>query len=203
MKTPSDYCTGYDSPLGMNRRSFLQRFGGGLGGVALASILHADSGVGLHHIPKAKRIIYLFQSGAPSQIDLFDHKPRLIKETGQELPDSIRQGQRLTGMSGNQSSLPLVGSPFSFAQNGQSGHWMSDLLPYTRKVADDLCVINSMHTEAINHGPGVTFMQTGSMFPGRPTIGSWLSYGLGSMNDNLPNFVTLGYQRWKGSAVGI
>ena len=198
MKTPSDYCTGYDSPLGMNRRSFLQRFGGGLGGVALASILHADSGVGLHHMPKAKRIIYLFQSGAPSQIDLFDHKPRLIKETGQELPDSIRQGQRLTGMSGNQSSLPLVGSPFSFAQNGQSGHWMSDLLPYTRKVADDLCVINSMHTEAINHGPGVTFMQTGSMFPGRPTIGSWLSYGLGSMNDNLPNFVTLVTKGGKG-----
>tara|TARA_B100000959_G_scaffold217826_1_gene229825 strand:- start:248 stop:1567 length:1320 start_codon:yes stop_codon:yes gene_type:complete len=154
-------------------------------------MLQAETGDGLHHPAKAKRVIYLFQSGAPSQIDLFDHKPRLVKETGKELPDSVRQGQRLTGMSGNQSSLPLVGSPFKFAQRGKSGHWISDLLPHTAKVADDLCIVKSMYTEAINHGPGVTFVQTGSPFPGRPSIGAWLSYGLGSMNANLPNFVTL------------
>ena len=184
-------CTGYEPNLGLNRRSFLQRFGGGLGGVALANLLHAESGKGLHHEAKAKRVIYLFQSGAPSQLDLFDPKPRLVEETGKELPDSVRQGQRLTGMSGNQASLPLVGSPFKFEQKGQSGQWISELLPETAKVADDLCIVNSMYTEAINHGPGVTFMQTGSQFPGRPSMGAWLSHGLGSLNDNLPNFVTL------------
>ena len=184
-------CTGYEPTLGLNRRSFLQRFGGGLGGVALANLLHAESGKGLHHEAKAKRVIYLFQSGAPSQLDLFDPKPRLVEETGKELPDSVRQGQRLTGMSGNQASLPLVGSPFKFEQKGQSGQWISELLPETAKVADDLCIVNSMYTEAINHGPGVTFMQTGSQFPGRPSMGAWLSHGLGSLNDNLPNFVTL------------
>jgi uncharacterized protein (DUF1501 family) len=187
----SSKCTGFESPLGLNRRGFLQRFGGGLGGIALANMLQAESGNGLHHAAKAKRVIYLFQSGGPSQIDLFDHKPRLKEETGKELPDSVRQGQRLTGMSGNQASLPLVGSPFKFVQHGKSGQWMSDLLPHTAKVADDLCIVKSMYTEAINHGPGVTFMQTGSQFPGRPSMGAWLSYGLGSMNDNLPNFVTL------------
>ena len=184
-------CTGYEPTLGLNRRSFLQRFGGGLGGVALANLLHAESGKGLHHEAKAKRVIYLFQSGAPSQLDLFDPKPRLVEETGKELPDSVRRGQRLTGMSGNQASLPLVGSPFKFEQKGQSGQWISELLPETAKVADDLCIVNSMYTEAINHGPGVTFMQTGSQFPGRPSMGAWLSHGLGSLNDNLPNFVTL------------
>lgn len=184
-------CTGYEPTLGLNRRSFLQRFGGGLGGVALANLLHAESGKGLHHEAKTKRVIYLFQSGAPSQLDLFDSKPRLVEETGKELPDSVRQGQRLTGMSGNQASLPLVGSPFKFEQKGQSGQWISELLPETAKVADDLCIVNSMYTEAINHGPGVTFIQTGSQFPGRPSMGAWLSHGLGSLNDNLPNFVTL------------
>ena len=184
-------CTGYEPILGLNRRSFLQRFGGGLGGVALANLLHAESGKGLHHEAKAKRVIYLFQSGAPSQLDLFDPKPRLVEETGKELPDSVRRGQRLTGMSGNQASLPLVGSPFKFEQKGQSGQWISELLPETAKVADDLCIVNSMYTGAINHGPGVTFMQTGSQFPGRPSMGAWLSHGLGSLNDNLPNFVTL------------
>jgi len=184
-------CTGAESPIGLDRRGFLQRFGGGLGGIALANMLHAESGTGLHHTAKAKRVIFLFQSGAPSQIDLFDHKPRLIKETGKELPDSIRQGQRLTGMSGNQASLPLVGSPFKFTQHGKSGHWISDRLPETAKIADDLCIVKSMYTEAINHGPGVTFMQTGSQFPGRPSMGAWLSHGLGTMNQNLPDFVTL------------
>ena len=184
-------CTGSESPIGLDRRGFLQRFGGGLGGIALANMLHAETGTGLHHAAKAKRVIFLFQSGAPSQIDLFDHKPRLIAETGKELPDSVRQGQRLTGMSGNQASLPLVGCPFKFAQHGKSGHWISDRLPETAKIADDLCIVKSMYTEAINHGPGVTFMQTGSQFPGRPSMGAWLSHGLGTMNQNLPDFVTL------------
>jgi len=187
----SNTCTGFESTLGLDRRGFLHRFGGGLGGIALANMLQAETGKGLHHAAKAKRVIYLFQSGGPSQIDLFDHKPRLKEETGKELPDSVRKGQRLTGMSGNQASLPLVGSPFKFTQHGKSGQWMSDLLPHTAKVADDMCIVNSMYTEAINHGPGVTFMQTGSQFPGRPSMGAWLSYGLGSMNDNLPSFVTL------------
>jgi uncharacterized protein (DUF1501 family) len=187
----SPQCTGFESPLGLDRRGFLQRFGGGLGGIALANMLHGETGDGLHHPAKAKRVIYLFQSGGPSQIDLFDHKPKLTEETGKELPDSVRQGQRLTGMSGNQASLPLVGSPFKFAQHGKSGHWMSDRLPHTAKIADDLCIVKSMYTEAINHGPGVTFMQTGSQFPGRPSMGAWLSHGLGTMNRNLPNFVTL------------
>jgi uncharacterized protein (DUF1501 family) len=190
MKTRSK-CTGFESPLGLDRRGFLQRFGGGLGGIALVNMLHGETGDGLHHPAKAKRVIYLFQSGGPSQIDLFDHKPKLTEETGKELPDSVRQGQRLTGMSGNQASLPLVGSPFKFAQHGKSGHWMSDRLPHTAKIADDLCIVKSMYTEAINHGPGVTFMQTGSQFPGRPSMGAWLSHGLGTMNRNLPNFVTL------------
>ena len=162
-----------------------------MGGIALANMLHGETGDGLHHPAKAKRVIYLFQSGGPSQIDLFDHKPKLTEETGKELPDFVRQGQRLTGMSGNQASLPLVGSPFKFAQHGKSGHWMSDRLPHTAKIADDLCIVKSMYTEAINHGPGVTFMQTGSQFPGRPSMGAWLSHGLGTMNRNLPNFVTL------------
>ena len=184
-------CTGAESPIGLDRRGFLQCFGGGLGGIALANMLHAETGTGLHHAAKAKRVIFLFQSGAPSQIDLFDHKPRLIAETGKELPDSVRRGQRLTGMSGNQASLPLVGSPFKFAQHGMSGHWISDRLPETAAIADDLCIVKSMYTEAINHGPGVTFLQTGSQFPGRPSMGAWLSHGLGTMNRNLPNFVTL------------
>jgi len=187
----SPQCTGFESPLGLDRRGFLKRFGGGLGGIALTNMLHGETGDGLHHSAKAKRVIYLFQSGGPSQIDLFDHKPKLTEETGKELPDSVRQGQRLTGMSGNQASLPLVGSPFKFAQHGKSGHWMSDRLPHTAKIADDLCIVKSMYTEAINHGPGVTFMQTGSQFPGRPSMGAWLSHGLGTMNRNLPNFVTL------------
>ena len=184
-------CPGHQPTLGMDRRNFLQRFGGGLGGLALANLLHAEAGLPLHHPAKAKRVIYLFQSGGPSQIDLFDHKPRLKEETGKELPDSVRKGQRLTGMSGNQASLPLVGSPFQFSQHGQSGQWISELLPNTAKVADEMCIVNSMYTEAINHGPGVTFMQTGSQFPGRPSMGAWLSYGLGSTNENLPSFVVL------------
>ena len=183
----------------LNRRIFLRNGAAALSATALAGLLSSqkaqakDPGLqGFPNFPaKAKRVIYLFQSGGPSQIDLFDHKPRLNKETGKELPDSVRKGQRLTGMSGNQASLPLVGSPFKFSQHGQSGQWISELLPNTAKVADDMCIVNSMYTEAINHGPGVTFMQTGSQFPGRPSMGAWLSYGLGSSNENLPSFVVL------------
>jgi hypothetical protein len=144
------------------------------------------------HFPaKAKRVIYLFQSGGPSQMDLYDHKPILKERHGQQLPEEVRKGQRLTGMSGNQSSFPLAGSPFKFSQYGQSGQWMSEILPHTAKVADELCIVKSMHTEAINHGPGVTMLQTGSQFPGRPSIGAWLSYGLGSANKDLPTFVVM------------
>lgn len=193
------YCTGFDSPLGTSRRQFLNSFGMGLGGIALADLLHATehgiisgtSALAAPAAPKAKRVIFLFQAGGPSQIDLFDHKPRLIKDHGKELPESIRKGQRLTSMSGNQATLPLVGSPFKFAQHGDSGAWISDLLPHTAKIADDLCFVKSMYTEAINHGPGVTFMQTGSQFPGRPSMGAWLDYGLGSTNANLPSFVVM------------
>jgi uncharacterized protein (DUF1501 family) len=130
-------------------------------------------------------------SGGPSQIDLLDHKPLLNQRHGEELPDSVRGGQRLTGMSGNQSSIPMVGSPFKFAQHGNSGAWVSELLPHTAGIVDDLCIVRSMFTEAINHGPGVNFLQTGSQIPGRPSIGSWLSYGLGQENANLPSFVVL------------
>jgi hypothetical protein len=190
-------CTGFDSPLGLDRRHFLKTFGLGFGGLALADMIHAaeQSASPLAGIAgpaaKAKRVIFLFQAGAPSQIDLFDHKPQLIKDHGKQLPESIRQGQRLTGMSGNQASLPLVGSPFEFKQHGESGAWISDLLPHTAKLADDLCFVKSMYTEAINHGPGVTFMQTGSQLPGRPAIGAWLDFGLGSMNSDLPAFVVM------------
>ncbi len=191
-------CTGFDSPIGLSRRKMLAQFGGGLGGLALANLMDegqaASGGPALQRVhvpPKAKRVIYLFQSGGPSQMDLFDYKPRLNAEQGKELPDSVRKGQRLTGMSGNQASLPLVGSPFKFKQHGESGAWVSEILPRTAEVADNLCFIKSMHTEAINHGPGVTMMQTGSQFAGRPSMGAWLSYGLGSMNENLPSFVVL------------
>ncbi|PHS02363.1 MAG: sulfatase [Blastopirellula sp.] len=188
----------------MSRRQLLSTMGMGLGSMALADLMNPASASAadaksdptaflkkLHHAPKAKRVIFLFQAGGPSQIDLFDHKPVLNEKHGTQLPDEVRRGQRLTGMSGNQSSLPLVGSPFKFAQHGESGQWMSDLLPHTAKIADDICIIRSMHTEAINHGPGVTHIQTGSQFPGRPSIGAWLSYGLGSENDNLPSFVVM------------
>ena len=189
-------CTGFDSGV-VTRRDMLRGFGHGLGSIALASLLSKDRAFGAEDIsfpnfaPKAKRVIFLFQSGAPSQMDLFDYKPRLNKDHGKELPPEVRMGQRLTGMSGYQASLPLVGSPFKFKQQGECGHWMSDPLKHTAEIADELCVIKSLHTEAINHGPGVTMMQTGSQFPGRPSMGSWLTYGLGSETENLPGFVVM------------
>ncbi len=204
-------CTGSESISGWSRRQFLNRFGMGLGGLALADLLNSsgattanaagtaplaesfDNGAlgAPHFAPKAKRVIYLFQSGGPSQMDLYDYKPLLNEKHGTQLPSEVRAGQRLTGMSGNQTSLPLAGSPFKFTQHGQSGTWLSEILPNIAKIADEMCVVKSMHTEAINHGPGVTFLQTGSQFPGRPSIGAWLSYGLGTDNANLPSFVVL------------
>ena len=144
-----------------------------------------------HFAPKAKRIIYLFQSGGPSQLDLFDHKPALQDRNGQELPDSVRQGQRLTGMSGNQASLPMAGAQFKFERHGECGMWVSELLPRTAAIVDDLCFVRSMQTEAINHDPAITFLQTGSELAGRPSMGAWVSYGLGTENRDLPAFVVL------------
>ncbi len=186
-----------------NRRDFLAKTTLGLGAITLASLLQPTSLFGKsqdpsqgilgspHFAPKAKRVIYLFQSGGPSQMELFDYKPLLEKMNGEELPASIRKGQRLTGMTSGQKSFPLAGSPFGFTRHGESGAWVSELLPHTAQIADELCFVKSMYTEAINHDPAITFFQTGSQQPGRPCIGSWLSYGLGSDNENLPAFCVL------------
>jgi hypothetical protein len=144
-----------------------------------------------HFTPRARRIIYLCQSGAPSQLDLFDPKPQIRDRFQEELPDSVRMGQRLTGMTAGQASFPLAPSIFRFAQHGQSGAWLSELLPHVAKVADELCFIKSMHTEAINHDPAITLLQTGSQIAGRPSFGAWVSYGLGSENEDLPTFVAM------------
>jgi len=198
-------CNHHHDNSNYTRRDFLTKTSLGLGGLSLAGMLNSENlfasnriqkaAVNLkglpHFVPKAKRIIYLFQSGAPSQLDLFDHKPLLNKMNGQELPESVFGGQRLTGMTAGQSAFPLAGSHFKFGQKGASGAWVSELMPHIGALADDLCFIKSMHTEAINHDPAVTFIQTGSQLPGRPSIGSWLSYGLGSDNKNLPGFVVL------------
>ena len=172
----------------LNRRAFLKHRGLALGSTALASQLAAAP---THFAPKAKRIIYLFQSGAPSQMDLFDPKPQMEKHRGEDLPASIRLGQRLTGMTSGQKTFPVAPSMFKFAQHGQGGAWISELMPNISKIADELCFIRSMHTEAINHDPAITFCQTGSQLAGRPSIGSWLSYGLGSANRDLPAYVVL------------
>ena len=185
-----------------SRRDFLTKTSLGLGALALGSYFNplvarpmgtGNPGIlGKPHFPaKVKRVIYLFQSGAPSQIDLFDYKPLLNQRDGEELPESVRKGQRLTGMTAGQTSFPLTGTIFNFQQRGNSGAWVSDLMPNVAKIADELCFVKSMYTEAINHDPAVTFMQTGSQFPGRPSIGSWVTYGLGTDNENLPGFVVL------------
>lgn len=177
----------------LTRRLFFSRASTGIGVAALSSLLKADGALPElpHHAPKAKRVIYLFQHGAPSQMDLFDPKPALAKLRGTELPASIRMGQRLTGMTAFQSTFPTAPSIFKFAQHGQSGMWLSDLLPHTARIADDIALVRSMHTEAINHDPAVTFFQTGFQLAGRPSIGSWISYGLGSENKDLPSFVVM------------
>ncbi len=205
----------FESRLNLNRRHFLGKLSLGLGSAALGSLLvpglfkgneatdDLTTVTGLPNFaPKAKRVIYLFQNGAPSQLESFDYKPLLSKMRGQELPDSVRMGQRLTGMTSNQSSFPLVGSHFSFAQYGQSGAWVSELFPNTARIVDELCFVRTMHTEAINHDPALTFMQTGAQQGNRPSMGAWLSYGLGSENKNLPAFCVL-LSRGKGNGQGV
>ena len=175
----------------MSRREFFGKFALGMGGMALARLSALAAPDFPNYTPRAKRIIYLFMSGGPSQMDLFDYKPLLNKMNGKELPASVRMGQRLTTMSAFQSSLPLAGSIFKFQQHGRSRAWVSELLPHTARVVDDLCFVKSMHTEAINHDPAITFFQTGAQQAGRPSMGAWISYGLGSLNENLPTFVVL------------
>ncbi len=201
--------------LSFNRRRFLSRLSLGVGSVALGSLLIPDlfkSGGAVGETgftpgipsfaPKAKRVIYLFQNGAPSQLESFDYKPKLREMSGQNLPASIRGGQRLTGFTATQANLPLVGSFTNFRQYGESRAWVSDLFPHTAKIVDDLCIVRSMHTEAINHDPAITFFQTGSQQGNRPSMGAWLSYGLGSENKNLPAFTVL-ISRGKGNAQGV
>lgn len=199
--------------LHINRRKFLSRLSLGIGSVALGSLLIPDlfkgSGeeeaalIGLPHFaPRAKRIIYLFQNGAPSQLDLFDYKPLLQKMHGEDLPASIRNGQRLTGMTADQTRFPLAGTAFQFNQYGQSRAWLSELLPFTSRVVDDICFIKTLYTEAINHDPALTFFQTGAQQGNRPSMGSWLSYGLGSENKNLPAFCVL-LSKGKGNGQGV
>jgi hypothetical protein len=182
-----------ESRLNTNRRYFFGRMGLGL--AALSSLWNRDAAGALQGLPhfaaKAKRVIYLFQSGAPSQMDLFDPKPALANKRGQNLPDSIRKGQRLTGMTATQEKFPLAPTIYKFNKHGQSGMELSELLPHTGKIADEICLIRTIHTQAINHDPAITFFQTGAQLAGRPSIGSWLSYGLGSLNENLPTFVAL------------
>ena len=201
----------------LDRRDFLTKSSLGLGALALSSLLDVEKAWGAvkgqklgasnadallesynknrlglpHYLPKAKRIVYLFQSGGPSQLDMWDYKPKLKEMFGQDLPPSVRKGQRLTGMSAEQTVFPIAPSIMDFKQYGESRAWVSELMPYTAEIVDDLCFIKSMQTDAINHDPAITFLQTGNQLPGRPSIGAWLSYGLGSDNDNLPTFITL------------
>ncbi len=180
--------------IASTRRQFFGRGVTGIGSLALASLLDerafAASGFA-HFAPKARRVIYLFMQGGPSQMDLFDPKPGLAARHGEDLPDSIRKGQRITTMTSGQKSLPVAPSPFKFARHGGSGAWLSELLPHTARIADELCIIRSVNSEAINHDPAITFLQTGHQQPGRPSFGSWLSYGLGTENQDLPGFVVL------------
>ncbi|MCA9104340.1 MAG: DUF1501 domain-containing protein [Planctomycetales bacterium] len=205
---------GFMDSMTTSRRHWLTRFGLGLGSVAATYLMQRDAarawssesaserspGDGVpsrgvinptHHRPTAKRVIYLFQAGGPSQLETWDYKPLLNERQGEPLPDSVRNGQRLTGMSGNQAHLPLAGSTFRFEQHGESGTWVSEVLPHLAKQVDRLAVIRSMYTEAINHDPAITFLQTGNQVSGRPSIGAWLQYGLGSETDDLPAFVVL------------
>ena len=181
------------------RRQFFGRTAAGIGPAALSFLLrgagYGATAGGLpdlpHFAPRAKRVIYMFQSGAPSQIDLFDHKPLLRKYHGQDLPDSVRKGQRITGMTSGQDRLPVAASLFKFQPHGQSGTELSELLPHTAKVVDDITLVKTVQTDAINHDPAITFIQSGFQQPGRPSMGSWVSYGLGSANRDLPGFVVL------------
>lgn len=201
-RQPGSLCPGPWPAAGLSRRQWLNRFGLGLGGLALGHLLNPPASRGAarpeagvlrqpHRAPRAQRVIYLFMSGGPSQLETFDYKPLLNERHGHPLPDSVRQGQRLTGMSANQAVLPLAGSLFKFGQHGGQGAWVSELLPHTAALVDELCLVRSMYTEAINHDPAITFLQTGSQISGRPSMGAWLHYGLGSDNADLPAFVVL------------
>ncbi len=204
----------FKNRLNINRRHFLSKSAVGLGSLALGSLMipdlfrggddsSAQLPLGLPHFaPKAKRVIYLFQNGAPSQLETFDYKPLLNKMAGEDLPESIRGGQRLTGMTANQTKFPLVGSYFGFKQYGQSGAWVSDMFPNMARIVDELCIIKTMNTEAINHDPALTFLQTGAQVGNRPSMGAWMSYGLGSENKNLPAFCVL-LSRGRGNGQGV
>ncbi len=200
MNHPNDHCHRTDSSY--TRRDFLRRTSLGLGALALGGLIdplmaatpfNPGGGVlGAPHFPaRAKRVIYLLQSGAPSHMDLFDYKPVLNQRHGEDLPESALRGITSTGMSSGQANFPMIGSPFTFRQYGQSGAWFSDRLPHMAAIADEWTIVKSLYTEAVNHDPAITFLQTGSQQPGRPAIGAWLSYGLGSPNRNLPSFVVL------------
>jgi hypothetical protein len=206
-----------ESKLNINRRTFFSKLSTGIGSLALGSLMipnllsscagaseeEETAGIGRPHFaPKAKRVIYLFQSGAPSQLESFDYKPLLREMHGKDLPASVRMGQRLTTMTSGQTSFPLVGSAVDFKQYGQNGTWISGFFPFTGEIADDICVVNSMFTEAINHDPAITFFQTGHQQGGRPSMGAWMSYGLGSENENLPAFVVL-TSRGGGNSQGL
>jgi hypothetical protein len=185
------------------RRQFLSKGASFIGTAALAALAprlvmgaaeNVASGalpIGPHFAPKAKRVIYLHMVGGPPQMDLYDYKPVMKEWYDKDLPDSVRMGQRLTTMTSGQARFPIAPSKYKFAQHGKSGMWVSELMPWTSKVVDEMCFIRSMHTEAINHEPAITYMQTGNQINGRPCMGSWVSYGLGSQNENLPTFVVL------------
>jgi hypothetical protein len=194
--------------LAMTRRHFFGKSACGIGAAALGACMNpsifanelAEGGSGggsqgimpaLHHAPKAKRIIWLFMADGPSQLDLWDYKPKLGEYFDKDLPESVRNGQRITTMTSGQTRFPCAPSIFKFAQHGQHGAWISELLPKMAGVADDICIVKSMHTDAINHDPAITFITTGSEIPGRPSLGAWLSYGIGSPNEDLPAFVVL------------
>ncbi len=195
----------------LTRRHFFGRTATGIGTAALASLLTPElfgnpgptpaaslagsNAGGVHFTPTAKRVIYLFMADAPSQMDLFDYKPKMAEWYDKDLPDSVRRGQRITTMTSGQARFPIAPSIFKFAQHGRHGAWISELLPYTAKIVDDIAIVRSVNTEAINHDPAITFIQTGSQLPGRPSMGAWLSYGLGSENQDLPAFVVL-HSRW-------
>lgn len=202
----------FETAMRNNRRAFLGDAGLRLGSIAAAAmsphLLASPTWAGTtdqpgipHHPPTAKRVIYLFQSGAPSQFETFDYKPGLNKLAKTELPDEVRDGQRLTGMTAGQKSFPIAPSLFKFQQHGEAGTWISDRLPHIAGQADKLCVVRSMYTEAINHDPAITFFQTGSQLPGRPSMGAWAAYGLGTANENLPSYIVL-VSRGTGRAAG-
>lgn len=199
--------------LNVTRRHFFGQAAAGIGGLALGSLMIPDLWKGdssassmplgtAHFAPKAKRVIYLCQNGAPSQLESFDYKPTLVTRSGQDLPASIRGNQRLTGMTANQDKFPLMGSFYGFKQYGQSGAWISDIFPNIASIADELCIVRTMNTDAINHDPALTFLQTGAQVGNRPSMGAWMSYGLGSENKNLPAFCVL-LSRGRGNGQGV